>query len=131
MKYSIFYQEGSGFSNGEQCERLWSYLRCFSSMTREMTAAHRQDTLTDALLYYARKILMKTGDVHIIYSFLSDSLKSLYLFTLWSQIDVPPHLLIFRKFSTRLKNRLHTSERTQSNQTKQRSEPLWSTLLKV
>lgn len=61
MKYSIFYQEGSGFSNGEQCERLWSYLRCFSSMTREMTAAHRQDALTDALLYYSRKILMKTG----------------------------------------------------------------------
>lgn len=64
MKYSIFYQEGSGFSNGEQCERLWSYLRCFSSMTREMTAAHRQDALTDALLYYSRKILMKTGDVY-------------------------------------------------------------------
>ena len=124
MKNSIFYQEGSGFSNREQSERLWSYLRCFSSMTREMTAAHRQDTLTDALLYYARKILMKTGDVHIIYSFLSDSLKSSYLFTLWSLIDVPPHILIFRKFSTRLKNRLHTSERTQSNQTKQRKRTI-------
>lgn len=48
-------------SNGEQCERLWSYMRCFSSITREMTASHRQDCLTDGLLYYAQKTLMRIG----------------------------------------------------------------------
>ena len=61
MKYSIIYQDSVGLSNGEQCKRLWSYLRQFSSMTREMTASHRQDVLTDALLYYSRKVSMKTG----------------------------------------------------------------------
>ncbi len=63
VKSSIFYAEGSGLSNGEQCERLWSYLRCFSSMTREMTASHRQDCLTDALLYHSQKAVIKIGNI--------------------------------------------------------------------
>lgn len=47
--------EQIGLSDGEQCERLWSYLRCFSAITKEMTISHRNDALTAALLYYGQK----------------------------------------------------------------------------
>ena len=33
-------------------ERLWSYLRPFSKMTKEMRPAHRIDVLVHALVYY-------------------------------------------------------------------------------
>ena len=36
-------------------ERLWSYLRRFNRMTKEMRPAHRIDILTHALLYYGLK----------------------------------------------------------------------------
>ena len=35
-------------------ERLWSYLRRFSTMTKEMRPAHQVDVLTHELLYYGR-----------------------------------------------------------------------------
>ena len=41
-----------GMSDGEVMERLWSYLRNFSKMTKEMRPAHRIDILTHALVYY-------------------------------------------------------------------------------
>ena len=44
-----------GLSDGEQCERLWSYLRCFSAITKEMTKSHRCDVLTSALIHYGKK----------------------------------------------------------------------------
>eukprot|EP00794_Sanderia_malayensis_P000768 gene768-60_t len=53
------YCDNVGLTDGEQCERLWSYLRCFSAITKEMTEANRQDVLTDALLYYSRKKIEK------------------------------------------------------------------------
>lgn len=40
--------------DGEGCERLWSYLRRFSRITKETTPSHRTDILADALLYYGR-----------------------------------------------------------------------------
>ncbi len=46
---------GFGLSDGEVLERLWSYLRRFSSMTKEMRPSHRIDVLSDALRYCARK----------------------------------------------------------------------------
>ncbi|CAI8020679.1 hypothetical protein GBAR_LOCUS12350 [Geodia barretti] len=46
---------GFGLSDGEVLERLWSYLRRFSAMTKEMRPSHRIDVLTDALLHYARR----------------------------------------------------------------------------
>ncbi|XP_065900756.1 uncharacterized protein [Dysidea avara] len=49
---------GFGLSDGEVVERLWSFLRRFSSMTKEMRPSHRVDVLTDALLYYCRKIAL-------------------------------------------------------------------------
>lgn len=33
-------------------ERLWSYLRRFTRMTKEMRPSHRTDILTSALVYY-------------------------------------------------------------------------------
>ena len=36
-------------------ERLWSYLRRFSRITKEMNPAHRIDILVHALIYYGMK----------------------------------------------------------------------------
>ena len=49
------YTKNNGLMDGEQCERLWSYLRCFYSITKEMSASNRKDLLTEALLYYSHK----------------------------------------------------------------------------
>lgn len=43
-----------GLTDGEVLERLWSFLRRFCKMTKEMRPAHRTDILTDALLHYSR-----------------------------------------------------------------------------
>ncbi len=55
MKYSTRWQEGYGLTDGEDMERLWSFLRRFSFVTKEMSPAHRVDLLTEALLHYASK----------------------------------------------------------------------------
>ena len=39
-------------TDGEGVERLWSFLRRFSSVTKEMSAHKRTDVLTDGLLHY-------------------------------------------------------------------------------
>ena len=57
--------KGYGLTDGEGIERLWSYLRGFSSMTKEMTAGRRTDILTDALLHYSSRQLRAFGNVHI------------------------------------------------------------------
>eukprot|EP00794_Sanderia_malayensis_P006783 gene6783-7548_t len=59
VQFGSKYCRGNGLADGEQCERLWSYLRFFSTITKEMRAADRQDLLTDALLYYGRKTAKK------------------------------------------------------------------------
>ena len=43
---------GIGLSDGEAMERLWSYLRRFTKMTKEMRPSHRTHILTSALVYY-------------------------------------------------------------------------------
>lgn len=48
------YKEGFGLTDGEVMERLWSFLRRFLRMTKEMRPAHRVDVLTDGLLHYCR-----------------------------------------------------------------------------
>ena len=45
---------GYALSDGEAVERLWSYLRRFAAMTKEMRPAHRVDVLSHALLHYSR-----------------------------------------------------------------------------
>ena len=47
--------EGIGPSDGEVMECLWSYLRCFDRMTKEMRLAHRTDVLVHALVYYGKE----------------------------------------------------------------------------
>ena len=46
---------GIGLSDGETMERLWSYLRRFNRMTKEMRPSHRVDVLASALTYYGIK----------------------------------------------------------------------------
>ena len=53
---------GIGLSDGETMERLWSYLRRFSRMTKEMRPSHRVDVLTSALLFYGLKTKKKLGE---------------------------------------------------------------------
>lgn len=59
MKFSPRRLKGFGLSDGEQVERLWSYLRNFSSITKEMTPSNRIDALTDALIHHSRKTSCK------------------------------------------------------------------------
>lgn len=54
--------EGFGLSDGEVMERLWSYLRPTGKITKEMTPAHRVDTLTDFLIHYAKKSIANIGE---------------------------------------------------------------------
>ena len=53
VAFSPLFVKGIGLSDGEVMERLWSYLRRFTRMTKEMHPAHRVDVLAQALLYYA------------------------------------------------------------------------------
>ena len=46
---------GIGMSDEEVLERLWSFLRRFGKMTKEMHPAHRVDVITHALLHYGYK----------------------------------------------------------------------------
>ncbi|XP_057297873.1 uncharacterized protein LOC130628863 [Hydractinia symbiolongicarpus] len=63
VQHSIRRMEGFGLMDGELMERLWSYLRSFSKITKEMTSAHRVDFLSDALNHFTMtklEILGKT-----------------------------------------------------------------------
>lgn len=53
--YNPRHRIGFGLTDGENLERLWSYLGRFCKMTKEMNPAHRIDTLTDALCYYSHQ----------------------------------------------------------------------------
>ena len=44
--------EGIGLSDGEMMEQMWSYLRRFSRMTKEMRPSHRIDVISSALIHY-------------------------------------------------------------------------------
>ncbi|XP_065071580.1 uncharacterized protein LOC135696194 isoform X2 [Rhopilema esculentum] len=59
--YSPRRNEGFGLTDGEGIERLWSYLRRFCFMTKEMTPSRRTDILSEALLHYARRISRSQG----------------------------------------------------------------------
>ena len=58
---------GIGLSDGETMERLWSYLRRFSKMTKEMRPSHRIDVLTSALVHYGIRTKEKLCKSHIIF----------------------------------------------------------------
>ena len=56
---------GIGLSDGETMERLWSYLRRFNRMTKEMRPSHRVDVLTSALTYYGIKTKDKLSEFNL------------------------------------------------------------------
>ena len=53
--------EGFGLTDGENVERLWSYLGRFSKMTKEMSSGNRIDLLSDALSHYCKLKQRKLG----------------------------------------------------------------------
>lgn len=65
--FSPLHCDGVGLSDGEVMERLWSYLRRFSRMTKEMRPAHRTDVLCHALIYYGYKTKQKLGMCIILF----------------------------------------------------------------
>ncbi|PVD26558.1 hypothetical protein C0Q70_14235 [Pomacea canaliculata] len=56
LEYGPRSAAGIGLTDGETVERLWSYLRKFSGISKMMTPQRRVDLLTDALLHYASKL---------------------------------------------------------------------------
>ena len=55
LSYSPRILKNCGLTDGEATERLWSYLRRLSKMTKEMRPSHRIDVLTACLLHYGAK----------------------------------------------------------------------------
>lgn len=50
-----------GLTDGEGTEWLWSFLRDFSRITKEMGPEKRSDTLTDGLIHYGYLLRKKYG----------------------------------------------------------------------
>lgn len=48
-----------GLTDGEGVERFWSYLRQFSTITKEMSVDKRVDILTDASLHYGEHLFYR------------------------------------------------------------------------
>ncbi len=83
---------GFGLSDGEVCERLWSFLRRFATMTKEMRPAHRVDVLTDALI----SGVLRTGTrqeviiyLHCILHCLYTRCESLMKMKTWGHVAPP------------------------------------------
>ena len=63
-------QPGFGLTDGEQLERIWSYLRLFAKITKEQTPNHRIDLLTLALMHYAQRKTLNIGKSGICHIFI-------------------------------------------------------------
>lgn len=61
IKYSPRRVKGVGLTDGEGTERLWSFLRDYSRITKEMSPGKRVDVLTDGLLHYAERLRHRFG----------------------------------------------------------------------
>jgi hypothetical protein len=55
VNFSVRYLKGFGLTDGEGTERLWSFLRPLSAITKEMIPVHRLEVLNDALLHFSRR----------------------------------------------------------------------------
>ena len=53
VEFSPLHVDGIGLSDGEVMERIWSYLRRFSRMTKEIRPSHRREILCHAMQYYS------------------------------------------------------------------------------
>jgi Kyakuja-Dileera-Zisupton transposase len=74
-KYSVRRLNGFGLVDGETMERLWSYLRKFSRITKEMTPAHRIEQLSYALSHYSCRKTIGLRKSCIIFWLFYNSLK--------------------------------------------------------
>ncbi|XP_071140726.1 uncharacterized protein [Mytilus edulis] len=61
LMYGQRFADGTGLTDGEGIERLWSYLRGFRKITKEMTINNRQDLLTEAMLHHTEKQIWNLG----------------------------------------------------------------------
>jgi len=59
MRYNPRRVLNAGLADGECLERLWAYLRKFSYITKSMSAGHRVDALSSALLHYTFRMKKK------------------------------------------------------------------------
>ena len=55
IDYAVRFHPEFGLTDGEGVERLWSFIRRFTAITKEMTPSHRIDLLTDGLIHYGRR----------------------------------------------------------------------------
>eukprot|EP00112_Aurelia_sp_Birch-Aquarium-sp1_P004496 Seg151.1 transcript_id=Seg151.1/GoldUCD/mRNA.D3Y31 product="hypothetical protein" protein_id=Seg151.1/GoldUCD/D3Y31 len=55
VQFAVRFLADFGITDGEGVERLWSYLRQFTAITKEMTPSHRIDLLTDGLIHFAQR----------------------------------------------------------------------------
>eukprot|EP00795_Rhopilema_esculentum_P002632 gene2632-828_t len=55
IQFAVRFLSDFGITDGEGVERLWSYLRQFTAITKEMTPSHRIDLLTDGLIHFAQR----------------------------------------------------------------------------
>eukprot|EP00794_Sanderia_malayensis_P020812 gene20812-22855_t len=55
IDYAVRFHSEFGLTDGEGVERLRSFIRRFTAITKEMTPSHRIDLLTDGLIHYARR----------------------------------------------------------------------------
>ncbi|XP_014669631.1 PREDICTED: uncharacterized protein LOC106810710 [Priapulus caudatus] len=62
VKYSPRRLSNIGLTDGEGMERLWSYLRRFNRITKEMTPDHRVALLDDALLHNSEYLRNQMGE---------------------------------------------------------------------
>ena len=66
MKYSPRKTPNVGLTDGERVERLWSFMRQFAKITKEVSADKSHDVLTDAALHYGEHVLSHLGNFIII-----------------------------------------------------------------
>ncbi|XP_028417977.1 uncharacterized protein LOC114542684 isoform X2 [Dendronephthya gigantea] len=74
VKYSPRRTENIGLTDGEGVERLWSFMRQFSAITKEMSVDKRVDVLTDASIHYGEHLVAKYGPMLMAKHFRTTSL---------------------------------------------------------
>ncbi|KAI8326781.1 hypothetical protein EDC96DRAFT_590540 [Choanephora cucurbitarum] len=52
VRYNPKYISNFGYTDGEDCERFWSYLNCFVSMTRSMSSSNRLLVTSDSVSHF-------------------------------------------------------------------------------
>ena len=72
MEFGPNFIEGLGRTDGETLERLWSYLRPFSNITKQMVPEKPMDLLSDAMRHYARRKKRRICKHNILKSWLRD-----------------------------------------------------------